>query len=168
MDGVILFWLPKEVIYYVIIPICVIILIYFIFSLAYRKKKGTRYYNYVVDYVYSTLGVIFCSLLLSLILGYSISTLRLLLVNRVIQNYIPMVCALVVLPFIPLAFLIYLIRVYIKNLKRKEFLDKGVDEIPDKEDKFTSEKTQDKSEIVNENKEEKKVIYEDAILVKKK
>lgn len=75
------FWMPEEVWYYVVIPIVLILLIYFLFTLFYKKKKGTYYYDYVVDYVYSTLGIVFCSLLFCLLLGYSIATLQILNTN---------------------------------------------------------------------------------------
>ncbi|MBQ8892752.1 MAG: hypothetical protein IJ068_07825 [Bacilli bacterium] len=121
--GINLFWIPKEVRYYVIVPIVAILVIYLVFSLVYRRKKGTRYYDYVVDYVFSTLGIVFCALLFSLILGYSISTIRALMINRIIENYVPLATLLVILPIIPFGFLIFVIRVFFKNLKRKELLD---------------------------------------------
>ena len=103
------FYIPAEVWYYVVIPILVILLIYVIFNLLYSKKKGTYYYNYVVDYVYSTLGVIFCSLLLCLLLGYSIATIQILIQANVFQDRIFLVIILFILPLIPLGFLIYVL-----------------------------------------------------------
>ena len=117
------FYIPAEVWYYVVIPILIILLIYFVFNLVYHRKKGTYYYNYVVDYVYSTLGVLFCSLLLCLLLGYSIATIQILSEANVIQNNILMFIVLLILPIIPTIFLGYVLKVYIKNLKRKRILD---------------------------------------------
>ena len=122
------FYIPAEVWYYVVIPILVILLVYVIFNLLYSKKKGTYYYNYVVDYVYSTLGVIFCSLLLCLLLGYSIATLQILIQAKVAKDSIFLVIVLVILPLIPLAFLIYVLKIYIKNLKRKDILDEALED----------------------------------------
>ena len=70
MDGVgiNMFFIPKEVRYYIVIPIVTILVIYIIFSLFYKRRKGTLYYDYVVDFVFSTLGIIFCALLFTLIL----------------------------------------------------------------------------------------------------
>ena len=141
------FWLPKEVIYYVVIPIICILLIYFVFSLIYHRKRGTYYYNYVVDYVYSTLGIIFCGLLFCLLLGYSIATFQILIVNRILSNYILLAVILVILPVVPSCFLVYVVRVYLKNLKRKERLDSDL-----------------KKKLENENN---KFAYEDVELVKK-
>ena len=121
------FWLPKEVIFYVIIPMIVILLIYFIFALLYKRKKGTYYYNYVVDYVYSTLGILFCGLLFCLLYGYSIATLQILIVNKILSKYIILAIILVILPIIPSCFLVYVIKIYIKNLKRKDILDKELE-----------------------------------------
>ena len=121
------FWLPKEVLYYVVIPIIIILLVYFIFTLIYKKKKGTYYYNYVVDYVYSTLGIIFCALLVALLFGYSIATLQILFVNNVIKDYLILTIILFILPIIPTCFLVYVIKIYIDNLKRKERLDKDLE-----------------------------------------
>ena len=119
----------------------------------YKKKKGTSNYNYVVDYVCSTLGIIFCGLLFSLLLGYSIATIQLLIVNRVIQNYILLTIILVVLPIIPAFFLVYVIRIYLRNLKRKS-------------DDIVNEKELDKS-INNENIVSKIKNYDEIELVKK-
>ena len=117
------FWMPKEVWLYVVIPICIILISYFIFYISYRRKKGTYYYDYVLDYVYSTLGILFCSLLFCLLLGYSIATMQLLIVNKVIKDHLLLTFVVAFLPVIPTCFLIYVIRVYLKNLKRKERLD---------------------------------------------
>lgn len=122
------FMMPAEVWYYVIIPILVILLIYFTFSVIYKKKKGTYYYNYVVDYVYSTLGIIFCSLLFCLILGYSIATLEILSTANILKDHIFLVLIAFFLPIIPASFLVYLIIIYLKNLKRKEKLDEAIEE----------------------------------------
>lgn len=122
------FYIPAEVWYYVVIPILIILLIYFVFNLVYHRKKGTYYYNYVVDYVYSTLGVLFCSLLLCLLLGYSIATIQILSEANVIQKNILMFIVLLILPIIPTIFLGYVLKVYIKNLKRKRILDDALEE----------------------------------------
>ena len=150
------FWLPKEVIFYVLIPMVCILLIYFIFYLIYRKKKGTYYYNYVVDYVYSTLGIVFCGLLFCLLLGYSIATFQILVMNKLLENYIILAIILVILPIIPAFFLIYVIRIYLKNLKRKVRLDEDLE-------KKEEEKLEYNKEVVNDYKP----IYEDIELVKK-
>jgi len=122
------FWLPKEVLYYVIVPIIAILLIYFIFTIAYKSKKGTYYYNYVVDYVYSTLAIIFCSILTSLLWGYSAATLQILFANDVVKDYMVLTIILFILPLIPTAFLIYVIKIFISNLKRKDRLDIELEE----------------------------------------
>ena len=121
------FWMPKEIWYYVVIPILAIIVIYFLFWLFYRNKKGSYYYNYVVDYVYSTLGIVFCSLLFCLLLGYSIATVQVVSEAALMQKYLFLVIVLIVLPVAPACFLIYVIRVYVKNLKRKEVLDTALE-----------------------------------------
>ena len=122
------FYIPANVWYYVVIPILIIILIYLVFNFLYRNKKGTYYYNYVVDYVYSTLGVIFCSLLLCLLLGYSIATIQILNEANVIKNNIIILLVLIILPVIPSVFLGYVLKIYIKNIKRKKVLDEALEE----------------------------------------
>ena len=154
-----LFWLPKEVVYYVVIPMVVIVLIYIIFSLVYRKKKDTYYYNYVVDYVYSTLGIVFCSLLFCLLLGYSIATIQLLIVNRVVYNYIILVIILGILPVIPALFLFRVIKIYIDNLKHKELLDNNLEKHESRNN------IQDNQVTINSNQNNTQ--YEDVELVKK-
>ena len=121
------FWIPKEVWYYVVFPIFGILIFYLIFNLFYSRKKGTYYYNYVVDFVYSSLGIVFCGLLFCLLLGYSIATLQILSVNNLIKVYSLLTVILVILPIIPAGFLIYVISVFCKNLKRKEILDKNLE-----------------------------------------
>ena len=122
------FWMPAEVWYYVVIPILVILLAYFVFSFLYRKKKGTYYYDYVVDYVYSTLGIIFCSLLLCLLLGYSIATIQIMMSTGVLKDHFLLTLVIAILPIIPSCFLVYILKIYIKNLKRKERLDEALEE----------------------------------------
>ena len=114
------FWMPVEVWYYVIIPIVIILLIYLIFSLLYRSKKDSPYYNYVVDFVYSALGIIFCSLLFCLLLGYSLATLKVLYQHNLIESYLFLSIVLAVLPIVPTCFLIYLIRLFVKTLNSKD------------------------------------------------
>lgn len=148
------FWLPKEVVYYVVIPMFIILFIYFIFILIYRRKKGTYYYNYVVDYVYSTLGIIFCGLLFCLLLGYCIATLQLLIVNRIIYAYLLLGIFLVILPIIPFSFLVYVIIVYLKNLKRKSRLDADLEnkeQIKVQNIQETTENSIPTNEIQNQN-----------------
>lgn len=122
------FLMPAEVWYYVVLPILVILLAYFTFTLIYRRKKGTYYYDYVVDYVYSTLGIIFCSLLLCLLLGYSIATLQILYTTETLKSSIFLAIIIGILPLIPAGFLVYIIRIYLINLKRKERLDENIEE----------------------------------------
>lgn len=185
------FWLPKEVLYYVVIPLIIILLIYFIFTISYNKKKGTYYYNYVMDYVYSTFGIVFCSLLFCLLVGYSIATLRILIINDAIERYLLLAIILVILPIIPTIFLIHVIKIYIKNLKRKVELDEALENIQkelvdntneDVVDSVTEENSdfdnQDNTEVSSdksdnhENKDnfdiKKENVYEDVPLVKKK
>ena len=142
------FFIPKEVWYYVIIPICLILLVYIVFWLFYRKKKGTYYYNYVVDYVYSTLGIVFCALLLCLLLGYSIATIETLLTTNLIKNYMVLAVLLFFLPIVPACFLVYVLKIYIRNLKRKVKLDKELGE--NQENDFTFGH-QDKNEVPTED-----------------
>lgn len=117
------FLMYEEILYYVIIPIMVILVAYLVFSFLYRKKKGTYYYNYVVDYVYSSLGIIFCSLLFTMLFGYSLATLKIIntATNITVSKLNNII--LVILPIIPAGFLIYLLKIYLKNLKRKLILD---------------------------------------------
>ncbi len=121
------FWMPVQIWYYVVIPIVVILIAYFLFTVFYKHKKDSYYYNYVVDYVYSTLGTVFCSLLFCLLLGYSIATIQILVVNNLFEEYYALGIILIILPIVPASFLVYVIRIYLKNLKRKEELDKALE-----------------------------------------
>ena len=131
------FWVPKEVWYYVVFPIFGILIFYMIFNLFYSKKKGSYYYNYVVDYVYSSLGTIFCGLLFCLLLGYSIATLQILNTNNLMMAYPFLTILLIVLPLIPTGFLIYVISVFYNNLNRKERLDARLESKINGDDTFS-------------------------------
>lgn len=119
---------PKEVFYYVVLPIFAILIAYFIFTIIYKRKKGTYYYDYVVDYVYSSLGILFCSLLLCLLLGYAIATIQVLYMTNTLSSSIFLAFIIAIIPIIPASFLIYIIIIYIRNLKRKEKLDECIEE----------------------------------------
>lgn len=120
------FWLPKEVWYYAIIPVLLILIAYFVFTMVYRKKKGTYYYDYVVDYVYSTLGILFCSILFCLLSGYAAATIKILINSNMLKDYLLLAILIVILPLIPTCFLVYIILIYVKNLKRKDLLDEAI------------------------------------------
>lgn len=138
------FWMPKEVWIYVVIPILIILVAYFTFYLIYRRRKGTYYYDYVLDYVYSTLGILFCSILFCLLLGYSIATIQILTVNGVLKEHLLLTFVVAVLPIIPTCFLIYVIKIYLTNLKRKERLDERLAE----EEKNGLKKKSDSTSLV--------------------
>ena len=76
--------------------------------------------------------------------------------NKLLENYIILAIILVILPIIPAFFLIYVIRIYLKNLKRKVRLDEDLE-------KKEEEKLEYNKEVVNDYKP----IYEDVELVKK-
>ena len=138
--------MPREVWLYVVVPILLILFLYFLFWIIYRRKKDTYYYNYVVDYVYSTLGIVFCSILLCLLLGYSIATVQVLNDTNLLSSYLVIAIILLILPVIPAAFLAYLIKVFVKNLKRKDKLDLALEEGNEEQTDF-SFGHQDKNEI---------------------
>ena len=154
--------MPMEIWYYVIIPIIGILIAYFLFWLLYKNKKGSYYYNYVVDYVYSTLGIVFCSLLFCLLLGYSIATIEIITSAKLISTYLILVIVLIILPVVPACFLVYVIKVYLRNLKRKEILDRDLEN----KDNFTFGK--DKNEIPDNKLPEDKVFIESEYDLKKK
>ena len=151
------FWMPIQIWYYVIIPIIVILLAYFLFTVVYRRKKDSYYYDYVVDYVYSTLGIVFCSLLFCLLLGYSIATIQILITN-LFERYYVLGIILIILPIVPSCFLVYVVRVYIKNLKRKERLDAALEASSSSLDIETEEVETSKPEVeIEETKPEPEV-----------
>jgi len=122
-----IFWLPKEVIYYAIVPMIIILLIYVIFSIIYKKKKEKDYYyNYVSDHMYATFGIMFFSILFCLLLGYSIATVQVLNLIGIIHEYLILAIIIGILPVVPFAFLMYMTVIYFKNLKYKEKLDNEI------------------------------------------
>ena len=159
--------MPREVWLYVILPILFILIVYFLFWLLYRKKKDTYYYNYVVDYVYSTLGIIFCSLLFCLLLGYSIATIQTLVTTNLIRNYLILAIILTILPIVPACFLVYVIKVFVKNLKRKEQLDSALEKNEEEQVNFEFG-YQNKNEIPSDDIYIKKQFNESDFDLKKK
>lgn len=122
-----LFMIPAEVWYFAIIPVVLIILLFLVFNIYYKNMKGTYYFNYVVDYVYSFFGIIICSILFSLMLGYSISVIQILNTNNLVSKNLILIIMLSFFSLIPFGFLIYSLYSFVKNLKKKEYLDDYID-----------------------------------------
>ena len=68
----------------------------------------------------------FCSLIFCLLLGYSIATLQILNTNGVLTDNLILTIILFILPIIPSCFLVYVVTIYVKNLKRKQKLDEAI------------------------------------------
>lgn len=122
----------KVLLFYVIIPLIVIYILFYIGLKIYEhrnKKKDSNRVNFVMNYWSNTMGVIFTAILLSISIGFSLAfTENVRELNAIDQNIV-LYYFFMVFPVIPLFFLIYYIVKFIINIKKKDKLDKEESEV---------------------------------------
>lgn len=112
----------KEVIFYVLIPIFVVLIMFAFILLCTSRKRdeiGQANYNYKVDYWSGALGVILGSSLTSLAIGFSTCFIIKIYKYDLANRYMIILVMLYILPVITIGFLIYFINMYVKVLKKK-------------------------------------------------
>lgn len=112
----------KEVIYYVLIPVFIIILIFGIAIIVVAqkdKKQVDLNRRFKMNYWSSVVGIIFGAVLLTLSLGFSIAFIEKIYTYHLAQTYPWVLVLLCIFPLIPLGFLIYCIVKLIRTLKHK-------------------------------------------------
>lgn len=111
---------------YIIIPLVVIIILFFVGTKLYTyysKDKDPNKRNYVINYWSNVMGIIFASILLSVSIGYVLAfTENLRNINAVEENQV-LYYFFMFFPVFPFVFLIYYIGKFISNIKKKERLD---------------------------------------------
>ena len=116
----------RVLLFYVILPLTVILLLFFVGTKIYsalRKDKDINQTNYSINYWTNFLGVLVTAILLSVSIGFALSFTRTVRDFNAIEENAFLYYFFMVFPIIPLIFLIIYIRKFIVNIKRKEKLD---------------------------------------------
>lgn len=117
----------RVLLFYVIIPLLVILVLFFIGTKIYEhrnKDKDLNQTNYVINYWSNVMGIIFTAILLSVSIGFSLAFTENVRVLNAIEENIFFYYFYMVFPVFPLFFLIFYITKFITNIRRKEKLDK--------------------------------------------
>ena len=112
---------------YVIIPLLIILVLFFIGTKIYEhfnKDKDLNRTNFVINYWSNVMGIIFTAILLSVSIGFSLAFTENVRALNAIEENIFFYYFFMVFPLFPLFFLIFYIVKFINNIKRKEKLDK--------------------------------------------
>lgn len=124
----------RVLLYYVIIPLIVLLILFFIGIKIYEhhnKKKNINRTNYVVNYWSNVIGVLFTAILLSVSIGFSLAfTENVRALNAIEENKF-FYYFFTVFPVFPFFFLVFYITKFITNIRRKEKLDKEEEEEED-------------------------------------
>ena len=113
--------------FYLIIPFTVILILFYIFTKIYTKKhqdQDKNYTNYVVNYWSNVLGIIFAAILLSVSLGFGAAFTRTLEDLAIVNENIFLYYFFMFFPILPLIFLFIYIGKFIRNMRRKEKLER--------------------------------------------
>ena len=90
---------PSEVIYYVVIPVAVLLLFGLVYWLVNRKHKDEKYYIFKFNYVCQIIGIMVSIMLFSLLAGYAISTITTIVNLELTSQFYVFI---IVISFIPL------------------------------------------------------------------
>lgn len=125
IEVIIMYLIPKtykEVIYYILVPLFIVLMIFgFILFLTNRKKDKNNdvEYTYKVNYWSSVIGIIFGAMLFAVSIGFCVLFIQRLHLYELADKFSVLVVFLFIFPFIPLAFLIYFIIKFINTLRLK-------------------------------------------------
>ena len=110
------FIIPSAVYYYCLYPALAVIVGSIIFTIIYRRKKGTENYAYTLNYVYTIVSMLLSLLLLPLLLGYAMAMIRIINSGLIENTNKAVIFVLILLPLIPLVTLIFVFVNYVKNV----------------------------------------------------
>ena len=127
----------RVLLFYVIIPLLIILVLFFIGTKIYEhfnKDKDLNRTNFVINYWSNVMGIIFTAILLSVSIGFSLAFTENVRALNAIEENIFFYYFFMVFPVFPLFFLIFYITKFITNIRRKEKLDKLEIESKESED----------------------------------
>ena len=110
----------EKVIKYVVIPLLIVLLIFWIFQFIYKirqRKDMDSEKNYVINYWSQVISIIFCAVVLGVVNGFSIAYIQEVRNYGLIEQNQFFYYFLMFFPIVPFVFLIVLIRRFLKNIK---------------------------------------------------
>lgn len=117
----------RVLLFYVIIPLLVVLVLFFIGTKIYEhhnKDKDKNRTNFVINYWSNVVGIFVTSILLSISIGFSLAfTENVRELNAIDENAF-FYYFFMVFPVVPLLFLIYYIAKFIINIRKKDKLEK--------------------------------------------
>lgn len=119
----------RILLFYIMIPLLIVLVLFFIFSRIYIKKrenKDSNKTNYVLNYWGNVLGIIFSTILLSVSIGFAAALMKTLRDLNAISENIVFYYAFAIFPIIPFIFLYLYIKKFIRNINKKEKLEEEV------------------------------------------
>lgn len=120
----------KILLFYIIVPLTILLLVFFIGTKIYeklRKNKDVNHTNYVINYWTSFIGIFIASILLSISIGYVAAFTKLVNDYNALDDNIFFYYFFMIFPIIPFIFLIIYIRKFIRNLKNQDKIEEGVE-----------------------------------------
>ena len=117
----------RVLLFYVIIPLLIILVLFFIGTKIYEHRNkdiDLNRTNFVINYWSNVMGIIFTAILLSVSIGFSLAFTENVRALNAIEENIFFYYFFMVFPVFPLFFLIFYITKFITNIRRKEKLDK--------------------------------------------
>ena len=117
----------RVLLFYIIIPLLVILVLFFIGTKIYEHRNkdiDLNRTNFVINYWSNVTGIIFTAILLSVSIGFSLAFTENVRALNAIEENIFFYYFFMVFPLFPLFFLIFYIVKFINNIRRKEKLDK--------------------------------------------
>ena len=120
----------RVLLFYIIIPLLVILVLFFIGTKIYEHRNKDRdRTNFVINYWSNVMGVIFTAILLSVSIGFSLAfTENVRALNAIEDNYF-LYYFFMVFPVFPLFFLVFYITKFIANIRRKEKMDEESEDL---------------------------------------
>lgn len=131
MDVIISLENLEKVLWYVLVPLIVVLLCFYLFIFIYdrKTKKKDAYHNYVINYIGNVISIIFGAAFLGVTIGFSCAFIQTLTDYGMVQENQFLYYLVLFFSILPLIFFLFFIGKFIKNLKRKEELDRKEQEL---------------------------------------
>ena len=116
----------RILLFYIMIPLLIVLILFFIFSRIYIKKrenKDSNKTNYVLNYWGDVLGIVFSTILLSVSVGFAAALMKTLRDLNAISENIVFYYAFALFPIIPFIFMYLYIKKFIRNINKREKLE---------------------------------------------